>query len=136
MKHQKENNNKNNTQYILFRGQKRHSKTWIYGVPFLTKSGKSVIITEWKKPLKNGIQFVKVKPKTITRYTGYKDLNGQLIFQGDILKDKEGTLFTVYYVANQFHAGSRANFIDFDSFYNDYEDIEIINNIFNKPKKK
>lgn len=71
----------------IFRGKRVDDDEWVYG--WLFKQGDNF-----------GIQVLvdiawEVKPETIGQYTNITDKNEQMIFEGDIISDSNGSIYTV-----------------------------------------
>lgn len=82
---------------ILFRGKRIADGKWVYGVPTQAKdivTGKidTVIVenpTGYDFPV-SLIDFEFVLSNTISEFTGLTEKSGKKIFEGDIVKDKDG----------------------------------------------
>lgn len=84
-----------------------------------------------------GIDFYEIDPNTICQCTGLKDKNGKLIWENDIVRDKEGNCYKAFWQNNYyqfswicvksdiFQIGTKWDLYIWRSF-----EIEVIGNIF------
>lgn len=117
---------------ILFRGQRKDTKEWVYGDLVRLRDGKKLI------PHIYG--YGEVIPETIGQYTGLADKNGRKIFEGDICRNiKTNEIFSV-----KWH-GTMAGYVwskrkedghlyDFGELFRAYDKYEIIGNIHDNPE--
>ena len=87
-----------NNRYIC-RGKRKDNDEWVEGVAIFTNN-KAFILNNAKVEFikgfnENRLNFVLVEviPETVGQCTGLEDKNGKLIFEGDIVSDKESGLF-------------------------------------------
>ena len=125
---------------ILFRGKRLDNGEWVDGYLYITHNGEHEIsiyndevnIERWTH---------EVDHSTVGQYTGLKDKNGKMIWEGDVIEwdytCNKGKPHQVRYdvgsacfVASREHNG---NIID-TVFYNDGQHAEVISNVHDNPE--
>ena len=124
---------------IKFRG-KDMGGHWAYG-----------LLTKKKIRNSNKLQFaiatkdcsmantIPIIESTIGEFTGFKDIDGNEIFEGDILKDADGETFAVYYKGCSWLAGLPAlvegiGLYDCNLEDKELEACKVIGNIYDTPE--
>lgn len=123
---------------ILFRG--KFGNEWKYG--FLSIEPRGLVIKEQYKNDSSNVWHI--DSNTVGQYTGFKDKDGNKIFEGDIVEftdsDGDTTLYEVFWDGNNgkfaIAASGNRNYVDdFELFErNEYFKLfEVIGNIFENP---
>ena len=118
----------------LFRGKRLDNGKWVQGDLLCDREGAPSHVRFWGKL---GIDCADINPATIGQCTGLKDKNGELIFDGDIIRrrygvdNEESANYVIIYADDASYAGLE---IDGDprllSLNNSDVSIEIIGNVY------
>ncbi|MFA7287615.1 MAG: YopX family protein [Melioribacteraceae bacterium] len=76
---------------IKFRGQRIDNNEWVYGY-YVCRHDRHAIVDQKPSHLDYNVQ---VKPESVGQYTGYKYMNGEEIYFGDLVKAPSGLVFEV-----------------------------------------
>ena len=117
---------------ILFKAKRLSDGKWVEGNLFLSDDKKCQICI--------GTPIIRicydVDPATVCQYTGLKDKNGEMIFEGDIVKLRTGRVCKIEYRSNNCVLGFDLTAIrGFDKpgvQYSIYGGMEIMGNIHDK----
>lgn len=79
---------------IIFRGKVADEPDeWVYG--YLLPDNRIQQVEEHTESKNCGVGVFTVKPETVGQYTNITDKDEQMIFEGDIISDSDGTIYTV-----------------------------------------
>ena len=133
---------------IIFRGKRIDNGEWVYGFLLFDAEQNEAYIAEYFED--KAAYLKKVIPETVGQYTGLKDINGKMIFEGDIVKEE----YEVFVSARVKEKRVRIGYVEYESnslccryyayFWNDKKKwrgnfaihcgCEIIGNIHDNPE--
>lgn len=133
---------------ILFKAKRKDNGEWIEGLPSYGPDGKITELECLKKiPGEDipEIEYIEIDPETLCQYTGLKDKNGERIFEGDIVRNKQGELRKVEYWPSMCRFVLVTDIgtwdgmeVDYDTDYDTQQlvcsELEVIGNIFDNPE--
>jgi uncharacterized phage protein (TIGR01671 family) len=130
---------------ILFKAKRVDNGEWVKGsliihsgYAFIT-GGNQILKTPSKKYNLHTFEgLYEVDPDTVSQYTGLKDRNGKMIFEGDVVKTKSGWYgyFEEYYPEKIAEVVYENNNFTLKCYTHDYwyEQCEIVGNVFDTPE--
>lgn len=113
---------------IKFRGKDNITGEWVCG----DLSTKNLFNTTLIYP--EGWLDVEVDPSTVGQYTGLKDKNGTEIYEGDIVQNIYGDIFTVEYYGEHWYGYVLTASDGCVGHFYEYDEYEIISNIHDNPE--
>lgn len=119
---------------ILFRGKCTDNGEWVQGYLCCygwTGKEKDYIIPDYASAL----YTAEIDPETVGQYTGLTDVNGNKIFEGDIVWDSDDEDYGKVEWDNdmaKFIITCYTFTVDFDSVYG--EELEIVGNVYDNPE--
>jgi len=125
---------------ILFHGKRIDNGEWAYGLLGQYHEGvKATIIDNHLGVFENTVELVCVDPATVGRYTGHKDINGKMLFEGHIVRCGTGRVCkVVYFTSPSFSGFDLVAIGNFDAppprKWCLFTDLEIIGNIHDNPE--
>lgn len=121
---------------ILFRGKRIDNGEWVQGYPcrygWIGKE-KDYIIPDYASAL----YTAEVDPETIGQYTGLTDMNGNKIFEGDIIKNiitGEKGVIQWFDERSAFMMWSRTKNAIYFLYDKTFSNIRIVGNVFDNPE--
>jgi hypothetical protein len=121
-----------NKRIIKFRGKRLDNGEWVYGGYFHIDYHNSVDYVERGVIILENAHEFEVDPETVGQFTWLHDKNGKEIYEGDIVKEPEGSKYEIYYEAPRFVM--RCNSGDYTLQTPQY--LEVIGNVYENPELK
>lgn len=125
---------------ILFRGWSNDRKGWVYGSLFLEMNGKSWIILRTgilgSEDIHTVLEWVEVDSKLVGQFTGLFDVDGNRIFEGDVLVEQNRWPYFVEFNDGSFrlvpvNLVQRVNWVHFPLTREDACRKRIVDHIYN-----
>ena len=113
---------------IKFRGKDNITGEWVCG----DLSTKNLFNTTLIYP--EGWLDVEVDPSTVGQYTGLKDKNGTEIYEGDIVQNIYGDIFTVEYYGEHWYGYVLTASDGCVGHFYEYDEYEVIGTTHDNPE--
>lgn len=127
---------------ILFKAKRKDNGEWVEGLPGYDINGKITEIEVYKKVF--DCRIYEIDPNTLCQFTGLTDKNGKKIWENDILRDKSGDIFRIYWSKQLLNYSTKCIKSAFSVFIKQkwdlrillksQNDIEVCGNIFDNPE--
>lgn len=131
---------------FLSRGKRIDNGEWVEGYLIVDEKDYSkyfigYVLGTNEDGTPHDLDVVQVDPSTICWCTGLRDKTGKLIWENDIVKDKNGNLYKAFWQDNYYQfswiciksnslpVGAKWDFYSIKSF-----EIEVIGNVFDNPE--
>ena len=115
---------------ILFRGKDLNTRSWVYGD--LVHTSRGMCIQEWQD---ESYDIHYVDAATVGQYTGLKDSEGAMIFDGDIVVNTRGSNVSMQPHIVRIKHG-RATYISDVLYCGEARIVKIIGNLYDNPDIK
>ena len=130
----------------LFRGKRIDNGEWVQGNLITDEQDEKKCFIAYifgtdEDGQPHDVDAALVDPSTVCQCTGLKDKNSNLIWENDIVKDKNGNLYKAFWQDNYYQfswiciksnslpVGAKWDFYSIKSF-----EIEVIGNVFDNPE--
>lgn len=123
---------------ILFKAKRKDNGEWVEGLPGYDIDGNITELEVYKSFC--NCQIHAIDPDTLCQYTGLTDKNGEKIWENDIVRDKTGDIFRIYWSEQLLNYSAKCVKSTFSVFINQkwdlgtllksQIDVEVCGNIF------
>lgn len=130
---------------ILFKAKRTDNGEWVEGYYVYCRK-RHYILPVLNKAIgfdEREDEWVEVDPNTICQFTGLTDKNGKKIWENDIVRDKTGDIFRIYWSEQLLNYSAKCVKSTFSVFINQkwdlgtllksQIDVEVCGNIFDNP---